>query len=139
MPTRENDMISRIFVGCFYLWAALLGTAVAGPREDAAAAYGRGDYAEAFRLWHLLAEAGDGGAEVMLGFMYHDGEGVQKDLVRAYMWFRIAASNLPANQQSFHDANDALDMTAKLMTPEQIAQARLFARRCQEQNYKGCD
>ena len=38
---------------------AIGGAASAGPFEDAVAAYQRGDYATALRLWHPLAEQGD--------------------------------------------------------------------------------
>ncbi len=40
------------------LLAALAGTAVAGPYEDAASAYERGDYATALREFRVLAEQG---------------------------------------------------------------------------------
>jgi len=132
-------MRKQIFLACVCLAAAFTGVAWAGPREEAAAAYRRGDYATAFQLWRPLAEQGDGETQMALGFMYHEGEGVPKDLVRAYMWFFLAASNVPADQQGFHDAMFARDFTAKKMTPEQIAEARDMAYRCQAQRYRGCD
>lgn len=118
---------------------ALTTSAQAAPNEDAAAAYARGDHAQAFQLWHALAEIGDYDAQAMVAFLYHDGEGVEKDLVRAHMWFEISRSLSPANEQSWHDASDALDLTAKNMTAEQIAEAREMAQTCQTQNYKDCD
>ena len=111
----------------------------AGANKDAAAAFARGDHAEAFRLWHAQAEQGDYGAQAMVAFLYHDGQGVAKDLVRAHMWFEISRSLSPANEQSWHDASDALEITAKEMTPAQIAEARDMAQTCQLQNYKNCD
>lgn len=112
---------------------------MAGPNEEAATAYKRGDHAQAFRLWHAQAEQGDYDAQAMLAFMYHDGEGVAKDLVRAHMWFELSRSNSPANEQSWHDASDALDLTAKKMTAQQITEAREMAQKCQSQKYKNCD
>ena len=118
---------------------AMTASAFAAANKEAAAAYARADYAEAFQLWHAQAEQGDYDAQAMLGFLYHDGEGVAKDLVRAHMWFEISRSLSPADEQSWHDASDALDLTAKDMTAEQIAEAREMAQTCQAQHYKKCD
>lgn len=127
----------QILTACLCL--AFAGTAFAATNEEAAAAYKRGDHAQAFRLWHGQAEQGDYDAQAMVAFLYHDGDGVAKDLVRAHMWFELSRSNAPADQQSWHDASDALDLTAKGMTAEQIAEARRMAVRCQSQKYKNCD
>ncbi|MDF3074106.1 MAG: hypothetical protein K0S54_1773 [Alphaproteobacteria bacterium] len=59
--------------------------------EDAATAYERGDYATAFRLLRVLAERGDVVAQVQLGVMYQNGEGVRQNPAEATKWFRIAA------------------------------------------------
>ena len=112
---------------------------MAGPNEEAAAAYKRGDHAQAFRLWHAQAEQGDYDAQAMVAFLYHDGDGVANDLMRAHMWFELSRSNSPVDQQSWHDASDALVLTAKGMTAGQIAEARGMARTCQSQKYKNCD
>ena len=101
---------------------------MAGTSQEAAAAYKRGDFAQAFHLWHGQAEQGDYDAQAMVAFLYHDGEGVTKDLVRAHMWFEISRSNSPADEQSWHDASEALDSTAKSMTAKQIAEARAMAQ-----------
>ena len=118
---------------------AVAGPAAAGPREDAAAAYSRGDYATAFGLWRQEAEQGDGSAQALLGFMYHDGEGVPRNYVLAAMWFHLAASNLPADGQDSKDAWDAKAITETLMTPAEITQANDKAYQCQAQSYKNCD
>jgi hypothetical protein len=62
---------AHVFLGAF-IAAALVGgdPAGAGPVEDAAAAYKRGDYATAMRLFRPLADEGDASAQVVLGFMY---------------------------------------------------------------------
>jgi TPR repeat protein len=70
---------------------ASAGPAAAGPMEDAAIAYERGDYATAIRLLRVLAEQGDCGAQVQLGVMYQNGEGVRQNPAEATKWFRIAA------------------------------------------------
>ena len=61
---------AHVFLGAF-IAAALVGgdPAGAGPVEDAAAAYKRGDYATAMRLFRPLADEGDASAQVVLGFM----------------------------------------------------------------------
>jgi tetratricopeptide (TPR) repeat protein len=67
------------------------GPASAGPFEDAVAAYQRGDYATALRLWHLLAEQGDADAQFHLGVMYESGQGVLRSDAEAIKWYRKAA------------------------------------------------
>ena len=37
------------------------------------------------------------------------------------------------------DVNKNHDIVAKLMTPQQIAQAQKLARECQARNFKNCD
>lgn len=64
----------------------------AGPFEDAAAAYKRGDYANAVRLYRTLAEQGDPRAQNSLGRMYLRGQGVGRDYQEAMKWFRRAAA-----------------------------------------------
>ncbi len=64
------------------LLAALAGTAVAGPYEDAISAYERGDYATALREFRVLAEQGDAKAQNTLGHMYADGEASRSTLAR---------------------------------------------------------
>ena len=53
--------------------------------------------------------------------------------------FEISRSLSPAGEQSWHHGSAALDLTAKGMTPEQIALAREMAQTCQSQNYKNDD
>jgi len=55
------------------------------------AAYEAGDYAVALKEWRPLAEAGDIGAQVVLGNMYFDGNGVNQDNAEAISWYRLAA------------------------------------------------
>lgn len=68
--------------------------------EDAAAAYDRGDYATAFRLFKPLAEQGDSMfAQHNLGVMYYYGQGVPQYYPEALKWYRRAAEQgLPEAQ-----------------------------------------
>lgn len=63
----------------------------AGPHEDAIAAYERGDFAAALKLFQPLAEQGHAGAQANLGVMYATGRGVEQDFTQAVAWFRKAA------------------------------------------------
>lgn len=71
--------------------AALASPSSAGPVEDGNAAFERGDYETALRLLRAPAEQGDADAQLLLGMMYQDGEGVPKDSVQAAQWIRKAA------------------------------------------------
>jgi TPR repeat protein len=72
---------------------------MARPFEDAVAAYDRGDYARAARLWCPLADQGDGRAQSNLGVMYAKGWGVRQDYAAAANWYRKAAEQGNANAQ----------------------------------------
>jgi hypothetical protein len=63
----------------------------AGPLEDGLAAYDRGDFATAMRLWRPLAEQGNVTAQYNLGVMYAKGRGVPQDDAEAVKWYRLAA------------------------------------------------
>ena len=44
-------------------------------------------------MYRKAAKQGDACAQYWLGEMYRDGEGVVQDLVMAYVWFNMAATN----------------------------------------------
>ncbi len=71
----------------------------AGPYEDGASAYKRGDYATALRLWRPLAEEGNATAQYLIGHMYDLGLGVPQDYAVAVEWFRKAAQQGHASAQ----------------------------------------
>lgn len=103
------------------LLAATLAAPASADFPAAVEAYDQGDYATAFAETRPVAEQGDPDAQYMLGFLYARGEGVRRDLVRAYLWFSLAAR---------HGDPIAADMVVSLsrrMTPEQIAQAKALA------------
>jgi uncharacterized protein len=75
-------------------------TVAAGPFEDGNAAYWRGDYATAMRLWRPLADQGNAGAQYALGFMYRNGQGVQQDYTAALRCYRKAADQGYAEAQT---------------------------------------
>jgi TPR repeat protein len=64
---------------------------LAGPFEDAHAAYDNQDYATALRMLRPRADQGDASAQANLGLMYANGYGVPQDYVEAVKWYRLAA------------------------------------------------
>jgi uncharacterized protein len=75
-------------------------TVAAGPFEDGIAAYWRGNYATAMRLWRPLADQGDATAQSSLGWMYAYGLGVRQDYAAALSWYRKAADQGSASAQN---------------------------------------
>lgn len=67
-------------------------SAVAAPLDDAAAAYRRGDYTTAARIYRSLADQGDATAQNSLGAMYLRGQGARRNEAEAMKWFRRAAA-----------------------------------------------
>lgn len=66
--------------------------------DDASAAYERGDYVQAMKLFRLLAAQGHQWAQRRLGSMYAEGQGAAQDYQEAVKWYRLAAAqgNTPA-------------------------------------------
>ena len=74
--------------------------------------------------YEQAAQAGVTEAQTLLGTIYARGDGVPRDLVRAYAWLQRAAEEKGPNAQLI------LDSIAGLMTPEEIAEAKgLLAER----------
>jgi TPR repeat protein len=145
------------------------GVVFAGPFEDGLAAYDRGDYVTALRLWRPLADQGDAVAQNSLGAMYYNGNGVAQDFKEAVKWYRLAAAhgnisaqlNLGAMYYEGEGVAEDLvrahmwfnivaakgdteaakmrDTVLKRMTPQQIAEAQAMALKCATSNYKQCD
>jgi uncharacterized protein len=66
--------------------------AAANSFDDATAAYERGDYVQAIKLFRQLAAQGHQWAQRRLGLMYAEGKGVPQDYQEAVKWYRIAAA-----------------------------------------------
>ena len=80
--------------------ATLLGaTAQAEPLEDGIDAYHEKAYAKAAELWRPLAEAGNASAQYLLGSLYVEGNGVERDDATAFTWFLRAANQGDAAAQ----------------------------------------
>ena len=73
----------------------------AGPWEDGGAAFNRGDYATALKLWRPLAERDNAAAQGNLGNMYENGRGVAQDYAEAVKWLGKAADQ--GNVEAMHN------------------------------------
>ena len=74
------------------LWAP--SAAMAGPLEDGKAAYDdHNDYPAAQKLLRPLADQGNPEAQLYIGLMYDNGQGVKKNHVEAMAWYRKAGAN----------------------------------------------
>src|SRR5438270_4212548 len=131
----ERRMKKQMILGSLILAAQILGIAgaVAGPWEDGMAAYNRGDYAPAIRLFRPLAEQGNAKAQNVLGVMYRKGEGVARSPARAFMWFSLAAVRGDAK------AKARLRDVSQTMTPQELSQAREMAQACEASSYRNCE
>jgi uncharacterized protein len=87
----------RAVLAAWLMVVAITGTAIAGPLEDAEAAYERGDYATAMRIFRPLADQGNSVAQNYLGDMHNLGEGVPQDYTEALRWYQLAADRGLAN------------------------------------------
>jgi TPR repeat protein len=118
-------------------------------------AYSQGNYDAALQEWRPLAEQGNAGAQLNLGFMYDNGFGVPQDYKEAIKWYRRAAEQgndrAQYNLGLMYDNGDGVpqdyvqahmwydiagvevaaryrDIVAREMTPAQIAEAQRLAR-----------
>jgi hypothetical protein len=63
-------------------------------------AYERGNYATAMSEWRPLAENGDAQAQLHLGMLYHQAQGVPQDYATARQWYEKAAAQGDASGQN---------------------------------------
>ena len=73
------------------------------------AAYDRAEYTIAYKLIRSLALGGDAKAQCLLGFMYYQGEGTEKNLHKAYKWLNRSA------MKGFPQARSARDLVGDLI------------------------
>ena len=93
-------MLKLLALLFFTITLGMAQGANAGPFEDGHAAYTRGDYATALRLWSPLAAQGYANAQNNLGLMYANGQGVPKDDKEALRLFGLAAAQGLAEAQT---------------------------------------
>ncbi len=69
-------------------------------------------------------------AQLLLGIMYHNGDGVSQDYVRAHKWYNLAASRFPESD-SRAIAVDSRNYIASIVSPSELAEAQRLAREWQ--------
>src|SRR5277367_6141684 len=94
-----KQRIKTFFAGGV-LALALFGVARAGPFEDAQEADQKDDYAKELQILRPLAEQGNAVAQLGLGVMYANGQGVPQDYAQAVVWYRKAAEQGDADAQT---------------------------------------
>ncbi|MDN5752647.1 MAG: hypothetical protein L0H15_05115 [Nitrosospira sp.] len=80
--------------------------------------------------YRKAADQGHPGAQTNLGVLYYKGNGVKQDFVEAEKWFNIASA------AGYEDAKKNSALMEKLMTPEQIAEARQQASEWKQADQK---
>jgi TPR repeat protein len=65
--------------------------------------------------------------------MYHRGEGVARNSVRAFAWFSLAAAH------GDREARAKLHDVSQTMTREELSQAREMAQACEASDYRECE
>jgi TPR repeat protein len=128
-------MKKQMSIGVVLLAAQIIGSlgAFAGPWEDGMAAYNRGDYVPAMRVFRAMAEQGNAKAQNLLGVMHRRGEGVSRSSVRAFLWFSRAAARGDARAKS------ELRDVSRDMTPQELSEAREMAQACEASDYRSCE
>ena len=97
----------------------------------------RFDHQTALMWFRKAAAQGYPGPQINLGLLYERGRGVRKDVIRAYMWYAVAADLLPGDKGK--TAVTRRNYLASRMTAAEIEQAQEMARRCQQSKFKECD
>jgi len=152
------------------LLLALQGLACDGASDRLTAgsmAYSKGDYKTALRKWRPLAEQGNADAQLNLGQLYRQGQGLSQDYAEAIKWYLraaeqghvIAQNNLgymygtgagvPKDNVQAHmwfiiaaasghrGAISNRDEVAEQMTPAEIAESQTLAREWMEKHQQG--
>jgi TPR repeat protein len=69
--------------------------------------------------------------------MYATGKGTSKNLVKAYMWWSLAARAADSEILQMARANQA--KAEKLLTADQLKRAKEMMLLCQQSNYQQCE
>ena len=80
----------------------------------------------------LLALSLAAAAQYSLAVAYYNGYGVGQDLVLAYVWANVSASN------GHEDAAGARYRIAEQLSPSDLVIAQQIAQQCLEQGYEYC-
>lgn len=89
--------------------------------DSGVAAFDNKEYKVAFKELMLVAEQGNHSAQIRIGSMYFEGQGVAQNYVLAHMWFNISRAN--GNENASYWRGQA----ASKLTPELIYRSQLMA------------
>jgi uncharacterized protein len=93
------------------------------------AAFKMGDYQKALEIWKPLAEKGSTAAQLSLGSMYEQGQGVTQDYAEAARWYERAATGGHTSAQF----NLALLYESGRGVPRDLEKAAYWFRKAAEQ------
>lgn len=126
-PLAEQGLAqAQLYLGVMYAkgWGAPQDQAESVQWYSMAARQG---VSEALKWFRMAAGQGDAEAQLLLGIMYAEGQGVLQDYVLAHMWFNLAAARSAPNPHR-GEAARSRDLVAEKMMPAQIAEAQRLAR-----------
>jgi len=87
------------------------------------------DDVEAAKWCRRAAEQGNAMAQMLLGAIYHNGQGVPQDYVQAQMWLTLVGDGFSPSRQSNRETAESLrKVVVAKMTEPQIAQAERLVR-----------
>jgi hypothetical protein len=95
-----EQLLKQLSLVCLCLFA-LTGQVMADPLANAQRAFNEGDFAKAAKLFKPLAKKGNVLAQLSLGEMYANGQGVPQDDEEAEKWYRMAAEQGNSIAQSY--------------------------------------
>jgi TPR repeat protein len=158
---RKKERSMKRYLTAFIILAGMVilsAGCASDPYQKGFKAYRSGDYATAMQELSTLAERGDAEAQLHLGLMYRDGQGVLPNPREAEKWLqrsaeqenvmaRIALASMYADRQGFiqddvkalmwfnfavvQGSNEAVPLRDSLllrMTPAQVAEAQRLGR-----------
>lgn len=99
LALRQCAELLRAALTALSILVAITGAAVAGPFDDAYAAYLHRDYATALKLLRPLADQGSADAQDLLAVMNFVGEGMLQNRAEAIRLYRLAAEQGNAHAQ----------------------------------------
>lgn len=91
------------------------------------------NYEQAFMYAHKSAQLGFAEAQGFLSAMYAEGQGTQKNLVKAHMWGNVASA------RGITFATQVRDSVTQRMSAEEIKEAQALAYACSQKNYEQCE
>ena len=159
-----------IITVCFSLSLSTvsIGMGWSGDYQKGLDAAQNGNYTAALKEWRPLAEQGHSESQFVLGLLYRNGKGVEKDFSTAIKWYLLAAENGHAKAQAklgymyvngegvnknyvraymwgrlseINENREGSELKRIMtieLTPAKIEEAERLVRECVKKDYKGC-